>query len=242
MKIGIYDEIEDLSAQLGQITQAQEDVDIYINSPGGAVLEGLNMVNAIKECPYTVTAHVNVLAASMAAVIALACDKVEVSKNAILMLHNCITVFIGNKEEMDNERKAMEAIDTVLHNIITEKCYDDTLGEKINEGEVWLTGENVAELFEHAELSEPVKQEKKVADGASSLANIIKAWNMANHEEKTLTDDDKGHFSASVDDDSIIITLPYIEPKEEPKEEYTVSDELKSLLEEAERIVGDSHA
>ena len=39
---------------------------------------------------------------SIAAIIALACDEVSISKNDLMMLHNCWTFSVGNKEQLQN--------------------------------------------------------------------------------------------------------------------------------------------
>lgn len=44
------------------LNEATEDVTLVINSPGGSVLEGLQVVNAIRNCKQKVTAKVEVMA------------------------------------------------------------------------------------------------------------------------------------------------------------------------------------
>ena len=150
--IKITGEVWDLQEQCAAVINANEDVELVINSPGGDVFNGLQMVHAIQDCHYKVTARIEVMAASIAAVIALACDAVQIDKNSLLMLHNCWTFTAGNKEELQQEIDAMAAIDTIIHNIVEEHCYDDSIGEKMDNGDVWLTGEDAAELFDIVEL------------------------------------------------------------------------------------------
>lgn len=153
------------------ITNADEDIVLNINSPGGAVFDGLNVVHAIQNSKHKVTAKINVMACSIAGVIALACDAVEITKNDILMLHNCWTYTQGNKEELENEVEAMKAIDTVLHNIIKEHCTLEDISERMNKGDVWITGEEAQDAFDHVTLVDvPVKEQKAAS---ASLANLI---------------------------------------------------------------------
>ena len=172
MEIRITGEINDTENIVKLIESAVADIDLYINSPGGDVFAGLNVVNAIQKSKVQVTAHVEVMAASIAGVIALACDKVEIDKNSLIMLHNCWTVSSGNKKALEQDIKAMEAIDNILHNIISENSTDDTLIAQIEEGDVWLTGEEVAEIFTNAELVELKKDYALCA--YSSLVNLVK--------------------------------------------------------------------
>ena len=154
MKLNIIGEVWDLQEQCAALINANEDVELVINSPGGSVFEGLQMVHAIQDCQHKVTARIEVMAASIAAVVALACDAVQIDKNSLLMLHNCWTFTAGNKEELQQEIDAMAAIDTIIHNIVEEHCSDDTIGEQMDKGDVWLTGEDAAELFDIIELVE----------------------------------------------------------------------------------------
>lgn len=172
MEIRITGEIFDTEETVKAIQTATEDIDLYINSPGGDVFAGLNVVNAIQKAKVQVTAHVEVMAASIAGVIALACDKIEIDKNSLIMLHNCWTISSGNKKALEQDIKAMEAIDNILHNIISENSTDETLIAQIEEGDVWLTGEEVAEIFTNAELVDLKKDYALCA--YSSLVNLVK--------------------------------------------------------------------
>lgn len=172
MEIRITGEINDTENIVKLIESAVADIDLYINSPGGDVFAGLNVVNAIQKSKVQVTAHVEVMAASIAGVIALACDKIEIDKNSLIMLHNCWTISSGNKKALEQDIKAMEAIDNILHNIISENSTDDTLIAQIEEGDVWLTGEEVAEIFTNAELVDLKKDYALCA--YSSLVNLVK--------------------------------------------------------------------
>lgn len=172
MEIKLTGEIFDTKDAVKAIQAATEDIDLYINSPGGDVFAGLNVVNAIQKSKVQVTAHVEVMAASIAGVIALACDKVEIDKNSLVMLHNCWTVSSGNKKALEQDIKAMEAVDNILHNIINENSTDGTLISQIEEGDVWLTGEEVADIFTNAELIEIKKDYALCA--YSSLVNLVK--------------------------------------------------------------------
>lgn len=171
MIVTINGEVVDLTAQVEQVKNATEDVTLVINSPGGDVFEGLQMVKAIENCPHKVTAKVEVMAASIAAIVALACDRVVIGKNDIMMLHNSWTFASGNKEELQSCIDAMKAIDTVLHNVIGEHCQDKALLDEVDAGDVWLVGEEVASKFDHVDLVEVGTQNRMAA--CASLAKLV---------------------------------------------------------------------
>lgn len=212
MEIKLTGEIVDTKDVVKAIQTATEDIDLYINSPGGDVFAGLNVVNAIQKSKVQVTAHVEVMAASIAGVIALACDKIEIDKNSLVMLHNCWTVSSGNKKALEQDIKAMDAVDNILHNIITENATDDTLIEQIEEGDVWLTGEEVAEIFTNAELIEIKKDYALCA--YSSLVNLVKENKKLKAEQEDPEEEEKPEEEKpDVKDEE--------EEKEQPDEEQT---------------------
>lgn len=245
MKLNIIGEVWDLQEQCAALINANEDVELVINSPGGDVFNGLQMVHAIQDCHHKVTAKVEVMAASIAAVIALACDAVQIDKNSLLMLHNCWTFTAGNKEELQQEIDAMAAIDTIIHNIVAEHCYDDTIGEQMDKGDVWLTGEDAAELFDIVELVE--KEEKHELAACASLVKLVKMSNMLNKTKEEKPEEEKPEEEQPAEEPE---EAPEEKPEEEPapdeedpdkeepekKAEYVVPEGLKALLDEAARL------
>lgn len=91
--IFIYDEIgywgvtakqfvNDLRA-LGDVTH----INLYINSPGGDVFDGIAIYNALKHHGAPITVHIDGLAASMASVIAMVGNPVIMPENTMMMIH-----------------------------------------------------------------------------------------------------------------------------------------------------------
>lgn len=246
MEIKLTGEIFDTKDTVKAIQAATEDIDLYINSPGGDVFAGLNVVNAIQKSKVQVTAHVEVMAASIAGVIALACDTVEIDKNSLVMLHNCWTVSSGNKKALEQDIKAMEAVDNILHNIIIENATDDTLIAQIEEGDVWLTGEEVAETFANAELIEIKKDYALCA--YSSLVNLVKENKKLKaeqedpeEEQQDAKDEEKQEEEQPEEEEQEEEAPEEEQPEEQPeqeeekqeeekKDEYKISDKLKDLL------------
>lgn len=241
MEIKLTGEIFDTEETVKAIQTATEDIDLYINSPGGDVFAGLNVVNAIQKSKVQVTAHVEVMAASIAGVIALACDKIEIDKNSLIMLHNCWTISSGNKKTLEQDIKAMEAIDNILHNIISENSTDETLIAQIEEGDVWLTGEEVAEIFTNAELVDLKKDYALCA--YSSLVNLVKENKKLKAEKEETEKETEEQTEEQKDDPEEKDKEKEEEETEEPeqeeteeekkKEDYQVSDKLKDLLNRA---------
>lgn len=81
---------------------------IRINSMGGSVPDGVAIYNAIKRHPAAVTTVVDGVAMSIASLIAMAGDTVEMAENAILMVHAPWTGCAGNSADM---REAADMLD-----------------------------------------------------------------------------------------------------------------------------------
>ncbi len=86
----IGDEWDGLDAKtiFGLIAGGDDDLTVRINSPGGYVMEGLAIFNALigaKAAGRKVTIHIDGLAASMASVVAMAGDEIIMADNALMM-------------------------------------------------------------------------------------------------------------------------------------------------------------
>lgn len=88
-----------------------DSITVRINSPGGYIDDGMAIFNAIAEHPATVTAIVDPLAASAAAYLAMAADRVEIQSNGRFMLHSASTVVAGNRRDMQSAVDALDIID-----------------------------------------------------------------------------------------------------------------------------------
>ena len=77
------------------------DVTVYINSPGGNVFAAAEIYTMRIEHKGRVTVKVYAIAASAASVIAMAGDTVLMSPVAMLMLHDPMTVAMGNAKDME---------------------------------------------------------------------------------------------------------------------------------------------
>lgn len=175
---------------VASIQGAAEDYSLDINSPGGDVFAGLTIVNAIQNSEHKATAKVHVMAASIAAIIALACDEVVVDENSVVMLHNCWTVADGNKEELQNAVEAMKRIDAIQRNILSTHCRDiDKVSAAMDAGDFWMTADEAAEYFDNVVVKKVERPEGSLAAVGSLYDLVIKS--RANAEENK-DDEPKG--------------------------------------------------
>ena len=98
----------DIARELLEAEALTGKVDVRINSNGGEVYSGIAIFNA------DITIYVDGIAASMASVIALCGKPVQMSRYARLMLHSVQGSCYGNKDEMKNCIREIEALEDTL--------------------------------------------------------------------------------------------------------------------------------
>ena len=131
--IGAKEFIADLKAHKGQ------HIHLRINSPGGEIIEGSAIYNALTRHEGGLTVHIDALAASMASVIAMSGNPVYMADNALLMIHNPWTFAAG---ESDDLRKQADLLDTMKSNLV--RAYKKKSGmeekeiAKLMDEETWL--------------------------------------------------------------------------------------------------------
>lgn len=85
-------------------------IDIYINSPGGDVSEGITIYNKLKRNKAYKRVYIDGFACSIASVIAMAGNAIYMPKTSMMMVHNCWSRAIGNAKEL---RKQADDLDKI---------------------------------------------------------------------------------------------------------------------------------
>lgn len=165
--IHIYDEISDWGItasdfvrDLSQVSASQ--LDVHVNSPGGAIFDGLAIMNALRQHPATVNVYVDGLAASIASVIAMAGDRVVMAPNSQMMIHDGSGLCIGNAAEM---RAMADLLDRQSNNIAD--VYASRAGGTAEEwrdrmtAETWYTAQEAVD----AGLADEVASTRSLTDG-----------------------------------------------------------------------------
>jgi ATP-dependent Clp protease protease subunit len=144
-EVFIYEEIGDgwfggISAQsfldaLKEVGDC-EHLDIYINSPGGSVFDGVTIYNQLKRHKAKKRVYVDGLAASIASVIAMAGDEITMAANAMMMIHDPWGMAVGTADDM---RKSAETLEAVKGTLID--TYVARTGRERAEVEQWMSTE-----------------------------------------------------------------------------------------------------
>ncbi len=123
------------------------DITVWINSPGGDCVAAAQIYNLLMDYKGNVTVKIDGIAASAASVVAMAGTKVLVSPVSMLMIHNPMTVAMGNSEEM---QKAIEMLAEVKESIINAYEIKTSMSRaKIShlmDAETWMDANKAVEL------------------------------------------------------------------------------------------------
>ncbi len=120
---------------------------VWINSPGGDCVAAAQIYNMLMDYPGNVTVKIDGIAASAASVIAMAGTTVLMSPVSMMMIHNPMTLAMGDKTEM---QKAIEMLDSVKESIIN--AYEIKSGltrakiSHLMDDETWMDARKAVEL------------------------------------------------------------------------------------------------
>jgi ATP-dependent Clp protease protease subunit len=129
------------------LTAGEGDIVIWINSPGGDCIAASQIYAMLMDYKGKVTVKIDGIAASAASVIAMAGTEVLMAPTALMMVHNPLTVAIGDSEEM---QKAISMLDEVKESIIN--AYEIKTGQSraklshLMDAETWLNANKAIEL------------------------------------------------------------------------------------------------
>ena len=123
------------------------DITIWLNSPGGDCIAASQIYAMLMDYPHNVTVKIDGIAASAASVIAMAGTKVLMAPTALMMVHNPLTIAIGDTEEM---QKAISMLDEVKESIINAyQVKTNQSRAKIShwmDAETWMNANKAIEL------------------------------------------------------------------------------------------------
>jgi ATP-dependent protease ClpP protease subunit len=119
-------------------------INIYINSYGGDVKEGLAIYNQLKRNPAQKTVYIDGFACSIASVIAMAGDKVIMGPNTLMMIHHASMSAWGNADELRKAANDVEIIDKASCSSYLAKAGDKLTEDQLNElldNQTWLNAQ-----------------------------------------------------------------------------------------------------
>lgn len=152
------------------------EIEIYINSIGGYVDEGVSIYNLLKRQSVLVTAYIDGMACSIASVVAMAADKIVMPSNTTMMIHHAIGGCYGNAKEHREFATQLDKISEASTNSYLvhagDKLTRETL-EPLLDAETFLTAEEAFNIGLCDEILDPVDltESKEVVDDAQQKKN-----------------------------------------------------------------------
>lgn len=142
-------------------TDPGKDIQIYFNSPGGAVHAGLGIYDTMQYISSEVATICTGMAASMSAVLLCAGQKGKRSalKHSRVMIHQPVGGAQGQAADIEITTREILKIRTELYKIIADHSGNDVKKvEKDSDRDYWMTAQ---EAMEYGMVDEVLEKEKK---------------------------------------------------------------------------------
>lgn len=207
---------------------ADAPVELYINSLGGDVKEGLGIFTNLKRHAGAKTAYIDGFACSMASIVAMACDKVVMPRNTLMMVHNAWMYACGNPAEL---RKAADDLEKI--NEASNQSYLMHAGDKLTpetlkgllDAETWLTAE---QCIGYGLADEYAEQDADIVTARQMLESTKQAAEQHSKASPAAAKVEK-FAAAALDATQPAPPAPPAEPETKP-EEKTAADAFAHLL------------
>ena len=178
-----------------------ENINVYINSNGGVVDTAIAINNALRRHKAKVTVNIDGIAASAATLITCAGDTVKMPKNALFMIHNPLTIAMGDSEEMRKQADVLEKYKNSIMETYLQKVNIDK--EKLSElmdNESWLSAEEalkygfIDEIIENADIQ--VVENKVISNNMVFNMAEFKNFNV----DKNIKNNGKGSEKMTIEE------------------------------------------
>lgn len=129
---------------------AGDDVDVWINSPGGSASAGVAIANRLLRHGPEVRMHVLGVAASAAAVVALGpgTDVLDMPAGTFAMIHRAHLLTIGHAADLRKDADLLEKYDVEIARLLASGRLSDLSQQGILElmhADTWISSEEMAE-------------------------------------------------------------------------------------------------
>ena len=139
---------EEITAKIdGFLEEGIEDVDIYINSPGGDVFQAAEIENQIQRFPGVKSGFGGAIVASAATKIAISLDTFVMAENGQWMYHKPSAYISGNEDKITSSLKLLQTLTTHYKDGYAAKSTNSAEEIETNwaKGDVWLSAKEALE-------------------------------------------------------------------------------------------------
>lgn len=166
-----------------------EQFEVYINSPGGSVFEGLAIYNLLNEYQSRLTVKIVGEASSIASVIACAASKVMIADTAVMLIHNPWTFAIVDEDYI---KRLDKTLSTIKSQIL--KIYKSKTGKSVKELSAIMAeseyhdSASCIELGLADEIYKPSEEEAKEIDRSEKIKNeLVRKYMILNFKDTNIS-------------------------------------------------------
>lgn len=153
-------------------------IEVYINSYGGEVAEGLAIYNALKRHSAKVVTYVDGFACSIASVIAMAGEERHMYPTSLMLIHNAWTTAAGNANELRKVADDLEIMTGSVKKAYQEHCnVEDAELQQLLDNESWITAEDALEKGFITKIADEPTSSKQSASARSEIQKLIMNFN-----------------------------------------------------------------
>lgn len=161
-----------------------EDIELEINSYGGDVFAGIDIMNTLRGHKGNVTITITGIAASAASIICMGADTLKAYSNTQLMLHNAWTYAQGNAKRL---RKIADDLDSIGESVLASYTHRiaENKAKKLLDEETYLSAKKALEmgLIDEIVDAEPEEVESAIFENkAKEFNNSIKQQDNPSHD------------------------------------------------------------
>ncbi|MCG7853788.1 MAG: Clp protease ClpP, partial [Methanosarcinaceae archaeon] len=118
-------------------------INMFINSGGGGVFAGMAIYSILKRQTAKITAHIDGIAASIASVIAMAAHEIIMPKNAMMMIHNPVSIALGDADSLRKEADVLDRVKQTIVSVYMDKTKkEEKRIRKMMDEQTWMDGES----------------------------------------------------------------------------------------------------
>lgn len=153
------------------LAEGFKNVKVYINSPGGDVFVGAEIVNQLKRFPGKKEGFGGALVASAATIIAIEMDTFEMAENGQFMYHKPSGWISGNEDRIESQLQLLKNLTAQYKKMYSDKTgiSEDEIEANWTKGDVWLTAKQALEKKFITSVSGKEKVNKQTADMISAF-------------------------------------------------------------------------
>lgn len=162
-----------------------EQINVYLNSYGGEVAEGIAIYNSLKRHKAAVKTVCDGMACSIASVIFMAGDERIMNNASLLMIHNAWTYTSGNADQL---RKEADDLDKISNLSVKAYMEHTNISEEelkaLLDAETFLSPEEALEYGFATTIIGDKKSDKASQSAKKTLQKMILAKALENNENK----------------------------------------------------------